>query len=328
MSGRAAATMIVALVLVLLPSCQTTAEKEQELTAQCKREAPCKKQGLCTGKCTPEPCVCVVATSADCQGSAECESLGKCSVKDGKCIIGSNADCARTLGCKPSGLCTAKDGACIVGSDDDCKQSELCKNQQRCAMKNGSCLDPSFNPALLKPDLASGQPPEKFKVKFSTAKGDFVVEVTRAWGPLAAERFYNLVKIGYYNDDGIYRVDGETVEFGVHGKPDVSAAWLEAKIQDEAPKQPNNRGYLAFPKSRPNSRWAPLVIHVQNNTDLDNAGYAPFGKVIQGMNVVDSFTRMAISKSPDPAKVQQGGNSYLKSAFPDLEYIKSAVLVP
>jgi cyclophilin family peptidyl-prolyl cis-trans isomerase len=328
MSGRTAATMIVALVLCLLPSCQTTAEKEQELTAQCKREGPCKKQGLCSGRCTPEPCVCVVATAAECQQSGECESLGKCSLKDGKCVIGSNADCARTVGCKPSGLCTAKDGACIVGSDDDCKQSELCKNQQRCSMKNGACIDTTFNPALLKPVLAAEQPPDKFKVKFTTAKGDFVVEVTKAWAPLAAERFYNLVKVGYYTDNAIYRIDGNTVEFGVHGKPEVSAVWMESMIQDEPPKQPNERGYVVFPKPRSNARWAPLAIHVQSNKDLDQAGYAPFGKVIQGMNVLDSLTRMPVAKSPDPAKIQQGGNSYLKTAFPDLEYVKSAALAP
>ncbi len=328
MSGRDAASMIVALVLLLLPSCQTPAEKEHELTDQCHREGPCKKQGLCTGRCTPEPCVCVVATSADCQQSAECESLGKCSAQDGKCVVASNADCARAMGCKPSGLCTAKDGACIVGSDGDCQRSELCQNQQRCSMKSGACVDASFNPALLNPALANAQPPDRFKVKLTTAKGDFVIEVQKAWAPLAAERFYNLVKIGYYNDNAIYRIDGNTVEFGVHGKPDISAVWLETKMQDEAPKQPNDRGYVVFPKPRPNFRWAPLAIHTKNNTDLDGAGYAPFGKVIQGMNVVDSLTRMPVAKSPDPAKIQQGGNAYLKTAFPDLEYIKSATLVP
>jgi cyclophilin family peptidyl-prolyl cis-trans isomerase len=328
MSRCAAVTLIVALATVLLPSCETKEDKEKELTAQCKREATCKKQGMCTGRCSPEPCICVVANDTDCQQSSECESLGKCTAKDGKCLVATNADCARTAGCKPSGLCTAKDGACVVGSDADCKQSELCKNQQRCSMKDGACIDASFNPALLKPDLANDPPPDKFKVKFTTAKGDFVVEVQKAWAPLAAERFYNLAKIGYYNDSAIYRVDGNTVEFGVHGKPDVSAAWMEAKIQDEPPKLHNERGNVVFPKPRPNSRWAPLMIHTASNADLDAAGYAPFGKVVQGMNVVDSLTRMPVAKSPDPVKVQQGGNSYLKTAFPDLEYVKSAELMP
>jgi len=328
MSRSAAATMIVALAMVLLPSCESREDKEKELTAQCQREAPCKKQGMCTGRCSPEPCICVVANDADCQQSAECEALGKCSLKDGKCVVSTNADCARAVGCKPSGLCTAKDGACIVGSDNDCKQSDLCKGQQRCSMKNNACIDASFNPALINPALTKEQPPDKFKVKFTTAKGDFVIEVQKAWAPLAAERFYNLVKIGYYNDDAIYRIDGNTVEFGVNGKPEVSAAWMETKIQDEAPKQPNDRGYVVFPKSRPNSRWAPLAIHTKSNTDLDQAGYAPFGKVIQGMNVVDSLTRMPVAKSPDPAKIQQGGNSYLKTSFPELEYVKSAALLP
>jgi peptidyl-prolyl cis-trans isomerase A (cyclophilin A) len=327
MSRSAAATLIVALAMVLLPSCESREDKEKELTAQCQRETTCKSQGMCTGRCAPEPCICVVDNDKDCQQSTECASLGKCTAKDGKCVVASNADCARTAGCKPSGLCTAKDGACVVGSDADCQQSELCKSQQRCAMKEGACVDASFNPALLKPELANAAPPDKFKVKFITEKGDFIVEVQKAWAPLAAERFYNLVKIGYYNDNAIYRVDGNTVEFGVHPKPDVSAAWMESKIQDEPPKQPNDRGYVVFPKPRPNSRWAPLMIHVKSNTDLDQAGYAPFGKVVQGMNVLDGLTRMPVAQSPDPVKVQQGGNSYLKASFPNLEYVKSASLV-
>jgi hypothetical protein len=160
---------------------------------------------------------------------------------------------ARAGACKASG-CTAKDGICVVGSDADCGRSELCKNMHKCAAKNSACTDASFNPALLNPALTNEQAPEKFKVKFSTDKGDFVVEVNRAWAPLGAERLYNLVKIGYYTDVAFYKVDGSTAEFGISGNPEVSSAWHESAIKADPPKQPNDRGYVAFAKARPNDR--------------------------------------------------------------------------
>src|SRR6267378_536301 len=173
-----------ALALALVPSCQSKEDKERELTEQCKKDDPCKKQGLCTGLCTPEPCRCVVATNVDCQQSIACGSSGQCSAKDGKCVVATNDDCAKGAACKASGFCTAKDGICVVGTDADCSQSELCKNQHKCSAKNSACFDASFSPALLNPALTNEQAPEKFKVKFTTAKGDFVLEITKAWAPL------------------------------------------------------------------------------------------------------------------------------------------------
>jgi peptidyl-prolyl cis-trans isomerase A (cyclophilin A) len=314
-----------ALAIALLPSCQSREDKERELTEQCKKDDPCKKQGLCTGVCNPEPCRCAVATNADCANSMACGSSGQCTAKDGKCIVATNADCARGAACKASGFCTVKDGICVVASDADCSQSELCKNQRKCAAKNSACIDATFSPALLNPTLTNEQAPEKFKVKFSTDKGDFVVEVTRAWAPLGAERLYNLVKIGYYTDVAFYNVDAATAEFGVSGNPEVSAAWRGSALKDDPPKQPNERGYVAFPKSRPNDRWAPLVIHLKSNRDLDQVGYAPIGKVVQGMNVVDGLKKA--ETNPDAAKLQTGGNTYLKASFPQIDYVKSATLL-
>jgi peptidyl-prolyl cis-trans isomerase A (cyclophilin A) len=310
---------------LLLTACPSQQEREAELTAQCKKDTPCKKQGLCTGLCSPEPCRCVVGSNADCIQSTPCEAQGQCTAKDGKCVVASNQDCARSTPCRASGFCSAKDGVCLAGSDADCSQSDLCKSAHKCGAKNGACIDASFNPALLNPALANAQAPEKYKVKFTTKKGDFVVEVTRAWSPLGAERLYNLVKIGYYNGVAFHEVDEAVVAFGIHANPEVTAAWHEATFRDEAPKQPNDRGYVAFPKGRPNSRWAPIIIHRKSNRELDQVGYAPIGKVVQGMNVIDALPSPA--KDIDPIKLETAGDAYLKATFPGADYITSATLL-
>jgi peptidyl-prolyl cis-trans isomerase A (cyclophilin A) len=327
MSALARVLVAAAFALFAFSSCQSREEKERELTEQCKKDEPCKKQGLCTGTCNPEPCHCVVASNADCQQSVGCGATGQCTAKDGKCIVATNDDCAKGAACKASGMCTAKDGICVVGSDSDCKQSELCKNQRKCAAKGSACIDATFSPALLNPTLTNEQAPEKFKVKFTTEKGDFVVEVTRAWAPLGAERLFNLVKIGYYTDVAFYKVDGATAEFGISGNPEVNAVWHDSTLKDDPPKQPNDRGYVAFAKSRPNARWAPLVVHLKPNRELDQVGYAPVGRVVSGMNVLDALKKAEPNGTVDPAKLVQGGNSYLKASFPQLDYIKSATLL-
>jgi peptidyl-prolyl cis-trans isomerase A (cyclophilin A) len=324
--------MIVAVGVLALSACRNVQDKERDLTEQCKRDWPCKKSGLCTGLCTPEPCICAARTPADCTASQDCNGLGQCTPKDGKCVVASNADCARLAACKATGVCTAKDGVCVVGSDADCAQSDLCKDQRRCSLKGSSCIDPNFNPALLDPSKAGETAPDKFKVKVATAKGEFSIEVTRAWAPIAADRFYNLVKIGYYNDAAFYRVDGSQVEFGVHGKPEVSAVWMSMKLKDDPNKQSNDRGTVAFPRPYPNSRWAPVVIHTKDNRDLNQVGYAPFGKVTQGMNVVDSLAKSGGegapgTKPPDMDKLIHGGNAFLKANYPQMEFINSVTLM-
>jgi len=324
-------SLVVGLVLSTLVACQTRQDRERDLTGECKREPACKELGLCTGLCLPEPCRCVAGSSADCSASKTCASSGQCSAKDGKCVVASNADCARTAQCAAAGFCTAQDGVCAVGSDADCSQSQLCKDQRRCVAKSGACIDKSFHPALLNPTAVGEQAPEKFKVKFVTTKGDFVVEATRSWAPLAADRFYNLVKINYFTNVAFYKVDGIGAEFGIHGNPEVTAAWREAKLQDESAKQHNARGYVTFPRPAPKGRWAPLLIHLKDNHDLDRVGYAPFGKVTVGMNVIDSLEKTETegapsAKAPETAKLQAGGDAYLKASFPKLDYVVSASL--
>lgn len=186
---------------------------------------------------------------------------------------------------------------------------------------------------LKNPSKAVEKAPETFKVKFSTTKGDFTVEVTRAWAPLGADRFYNLVKNGYFTDVAFFRViSGFMMQFGIHGDPEVSAAWRPARIQDDPVKQSNARGYITYAMAGPDTRTTQLFINFGDNSQLDSMGFSPFGKVTEGMNVVDSIYAgygegAPRGMGPDQGRVQLEGNKYLKAEFPRMDYIKSAALL-
>jgi peptidyl-prolyl cis-trans isomerase A (cyclophilin A) len=184
------------------------------------------------------------------------------------------------------------------------------------------------NPALLEPEAAKAKAPAKFKVKFTTTKGDFVVEVTRAWAPIGADRFYNLVKLGFYDHVGFFRVVPDfVVQFGIHGDPKVALAWKGAPIKDDKKgKQSNDRGTITYAKGGPDSRTTQLFINYKDNPRLDDMGFPPFGKVVQGMDVVDSINK-EYGEQPDQQMIQATGNSYLENAFPRLDYVKSAALI-
>ena len=188
-------------------------------------------------------------------------------------------------------------------------------------------------PALLAPDKATEKAPDTYKVKFDTTKGDIVIEVTRAWAPNGADRFYNLVKIGYFEDIAFFRViDGFMAQFGIHGEPDVNKAWRMARIQDDPVKESNKPGYVTFATSGPNSRTVQMFINYGDNNRLDGQGFSPFGKVVTGMDVVNKLYKeygegAPRGRGPEQGRLQGQGNAYLKSAFPKLDYIKSASLV-
>ncbi|MBI4706109.1 MAG: peptidylprolyl isomerase [Deltaproteobacteria bacterium] len=184
---------------------------------------------------------------------------------------------------------------------------------------------------MLDPKSATLQAPARFKVKFATTKGDFVVEVVREWAPRGADRFFNLVKIGFYQDMAVYRVvKGFVVQFGLHGDPKVSAVWRGATIMDEMVSESNKRGYLTYAKSGADSRTTQLFISLHDNPDLDRAGFSPFAKVVAGMEVVDRFYA-GYAEKPSAAggqkRILAEGNAYLKKSFPRLDYIKSASIV-
>ncbi len=187
--------------------------------------------------------------------------------------------------------------------------------------------------ALLDPSKATLTAPDTFKVKMATTKGDFTIEVTRAWAPNGADRFYNLAKAGYFTDIAVFRViDGFMAQFGIHGDPKVSKAWRGAKIKDDPVKQSNTRGYITYAMAGPNTRTAQLFINFGNNAMLDSQGFSPFGKVVKGMDVVDSIYKgygegAPRGRGPSQGRVQMEGNAYLKKSFPKLDYIKSATVL-
>jgi cyclophilin family peptidyl-prolyl cis-trans isomerase len=186
--------------------------------------------------------------------------------------------------------------------------------------------------SLLRPASLNQKAPATYRARFVTTKGSFVVEVARAWAPLGADRFYNLVKNGFYTDASFFRVlPGFVVQFGISARPAVSNAWKDAKIQDDPVTQSNLRGYLTFATSGPNTRTTQIFINLANNPRLDGMGFAPFGKVVEGMDVVDSFYSGYGEGAPQGNGPEQGlitseGKRYLDKNFPKLDSIKSAII--
>ncbi|MGH7194042.1 MAG: peptidylprolyl isomerase [Candidatus Saccharimonadales bacterium] len=187
------------------------------------------------------------------------------------------------------------------------------------------------NPALLDPSLAKEQAPDQFQARFSTTKGDFVIEVTREWAPHAADRFYNLVNIGYFDDAAFFRnIENFMVQFGINGDPAVNDKWNRSNIDDDPVKKSNKRGYVTFAqKSAPNSRTTQIFINFGDNSQLDDMRFATFGRVVEGMDVVESLYNgygegAPQGRGPDQGRLQSEGNAYLKKSFPKLNYIKNA----
>jgi len=183
------------------------------------------------------------------------------------------------------------------------------------------------------PSKLTEKAPESFKVRFDTTKGAFTVEVTRSLAPNGADRFYNMVKSGYFKDIAFFRViSGFMCQFGIHGDPKVSAAWREAQFQDDPVKGSNTRGTITFATAGPNTRTTQLFINFADNVRLDGMGFSPFGKVIEGMDVVDKINAeygegFPSGRGPFQKKIQEEGNAYLKKDFPNLDYIKSATIL-
>lgn len=186
------------------------------------------------------------------------------------------------------------------------------------------------NPALLSPEKAVEKAPDVYKVKVVTTKGDMVIEVNRAWSPNGADRFYNLVKIGYYDDTAFFRlVNGFMAQIGIHGDPAVNAKWRPATIQDDPQAgQSNKPGYVTFAKTgMPNSRTTQIFVNFGDNSFLDAQGFTPFGRVVDGTPVLGALN-LEYGESPDQGAIQSQGNAYLKANFPRLDYIKTARLMP
>jgi len=188
----------------------------------------------------------------------------------------------------------------------------------------------TVNKAKLKtPSQLNEKAPDSYKARLVTSAGTFVIDVHRDWAPLGADRFYNLVKNGFYDDVRFFRVlDKFMAQFGMNGDPSIQQAWSNANFKDDPPKQSNKRGYVTFAKaSAPNSRSTQVFINFIDNDFLDPQGFAPFGQVVEGMDVVDKlYSGYGRDNVPDQGKITTQGNAYLAKEYPKLDYIKKATV--
>jgi peptidyl-prolyl cis-trans isomerase A (cyclophilin A) len=179
-------------------------------------------------------------------------------------------------------------------------------------------------PSIRTPATLKETAPATFKAVFDTSAGPFTIEVTRAWAPLGADRFYNLVKNGFFNDTRFFRVvPGFMVQFGINGDPAVNRAWQTARIQDDPVKESNGTGYVTFAHAGPNSRTTQIFINYKSNDFLNAQGFPPFGRVVSGMDVVNKIYS-ADGERPEQGRIQMEGNAYLTKTFPKLDVIKTA----
>jgi peptidyl-prolyl cis-trans isomerase A (cyclophilin A) len=192
----------------------------------------------------------------------------------------------------------------------------------------------AFAQNLGNPAALNAQAPAIYKVKFDTSKGTFVVEVHRDWAPNGADRFYNLVRNGFYDNDRFFRViSGFMVQFGINGDPKISAVWEDANIPDDPVKQSNQVGFITFATRGPNTRTTQVFINYADNRALDRQGFSPFGRVVSGMDVVSALYSdygegAPRGAGPDQQRIQKEGNTYLMRSFPKLDYIKKAAITP
>jgi peptidyl-prolyl cis-trans isomerase A (cyclophilin A) len=183
------------------------------------------------------------------------------------------------------------------------------------------------NPAAL-----TEQAPASYKARFDTSKGVFVIDVRREWAPVGADRFYNLVKNGFYDENRFFRViSGFMVQFGINGNPQVSTPWRNAQIKDDPVKQSNKRGFITFATSGPNSRTTQVFINFGDNSRLDGMGFASFGQINSGMNVVDQLYAdygegAPQGRGPNQGRIQGEGNAYLTRDFPNLDFVRKATI--
>jgi peptidyl-prolyl cis-trans isomerase A (cyclophilin A) len=210
-----------------------------------------------------------------------------------------------------------------------------------CALVLGACggeaveepTDPRLQNPLLRASQFSETAPLSFRARFETTKGDFVIEVHRAWAPLGADRFYNLVKRGWYDGVRFHRVLTDfLVQWGIHDEPYVNAIWKDELLADDPATKSNTRGRVAFAKGGANSRTVQVFVNYKDNTSLDERGFTPFGEVVEGMEVVDGFYAEYGEGPPRGEGVYQAmamarGAEYYDAEFPGLDKIIRAAIV-
>ncbi len=199
--------------------------------------------------------------------------------------------------------------------------------------------EPTVPPPASEPAAAPATPailetPASFRVQFETSKGNFVVQVDRSQAPNGADRFYRLVSEGFYDDVRFFRViSGFMAQFGIHGDPAVTARWRAQPIQDDPVVGSNTRGTVTFAMTaQPNSRTSQIFINLVDNVNLDRSGFAPFGRVVEGMEVVDQLYSGYGEGAPQGNGPAQGqivsqGNTYLTQSFPLLDHVIRARII-
>jgi peptidyl-prolyl cis-trans isomerase A (cyclophilin A) len=207
------------------------------------------------------------------------------------------------------------------------------------AAGGGACGTPTPKPPAGAPDIHNPadpgfaqQAPDSFRARFATTKGDFVIVVHRAWAPHGADRFYNLVRAGFYDGVRFFRVlPGFMAQFGIHGDTAVTAAWRERRIPDDQMRRSNQRGLVTFATAGPGTRTTQIFINYRDNSRLDGMGFTPFGEVVEGMTVVDSLyggygEGAPNGRGPDQMRLNIEGEKYLARQFPKLDKIKTATV--
>ena len=193
----------------------------------------------------------------------------------------------------------------------------------------GALAEAAQTNRLKDPSQLTETAPDVFRARFDTSKGSFIVEVHRDWAPIGADRFYNLVKNGFYDGTRFFRVrPGFMAQFGLNGNPEIQRAWQGAFLRDDPVTQKNERGYVTFTtEGRPQSRFTQIFINYADNTRLDADGFAPFGQVVTGMEIVDKLYAPPDDEQLDQRRILRDGNEYLKE-FPKLDFVKKATIVP
>jgi peptidyl-prolyl cis-trans isomerase A (cyclophilin A) len=183
-------------------------------------------------------------------------------------------------------------------------------------------------PSLLNPASLTAKAPAEFKAAFTTTAGNFVISVHRDWAPLGADRFYNLVRRGFFTNASFFRVvPGFVVQFGLNANPAINHAWADAKFADDPVKQSNKRGTLVFATAGPNTRTTQLFINFGDNARLDGMGFAPFGEITEGMDIVDKINS-SYGEQPQQDQITDQGDAYISKNFPNIDKIKLARIVP